>query len=79
MSTTLPQAPLDLAFTVARAKLQEPVGSPCTNVCRLDKTSGECEGCFRTREEIKAWKTMPDEGKLALLDALLARRTLSGF
>lgn len=77
MSTTLPQEPLELSMTVARARSQTPVGSPCTNVCRLDKTSGECEGCFRTREEIKAWKTLPDEHKLALLDGLMARKSLS--
>jgi predicted Fe-S protein YdhL (DUF1289 family) len=50
------------------------VGSPCTDVCRLDKTTGHCEGCFRSREEIKAWKTMADADKLALFDTLLTRK-----
>jgi len=57
------------------AKLLEPVGSPCTNVCRLDKTTGLCEGCFRNREEIKAWKTMSDTDKLGLFDTLVQRQT----
>jgi uncharacterized protein len=68
------KVPLELTFTSERAKLLQPVGSPCTDVCRLDKTTGHCEGCFRSREEIKAWKTMADNDKLVLFDILLARK-----
>ncbi len=77
MTTTTEERkePLELAFTVARAKSMEPVGSPCTNVCKLDKSTGLCEGCFRSREEIKAWKTLADDSKRTLLDALLVRHT----
>ncbi|KQR74352.1 hypothetical protein ASG35_19435 [Burkholderia sp. Leaf177] len=57
-----------------RASQLQPVGSPCTDVCRLDKTTGYCEGCFRSREEIKAWKTLPDADKLSLFPALLDRK-----
>jgi uncharacterized protein len=72
---TMPlELPLELAFTIERAKQLQPVGSPCTDVCRLDKITGHCEGCFRSREEIKAWKTMPDADKLGLFDTLLARK-----
>jgi predicted Fe-S protein YdhL (DUF1289 family) len=72
---TIPlELPLELAFTIERAKLLQPVGSPCTDVCRLDKITGHCEGCFRSREEIKTWKTMPDADKLGLFDTLLARK-----
>jgi predicted Fe-S protein YdhL (DUF1289 family) len=73
-STTIEkEPPLELAFTIERAKSQQPVGSPCTNVCRLDPATGLCEGCCRDRAEIKAWKTMDDASKLALFDALVAR------
>jgi predicted Fe-S protein YdhL (DUF1289 family) len=68
------QTPLDLAFTIERAKTQEPVGSPCTNVCKLDPGNGLCRGCFRSREEIKTFRSMDDAAKRALLDQLLARR-----
>ena len=68
------ELPLELTFTIERARQLQPVGSPCTNICRLDKITGHCEGCFRSREEIKAWKTMPDTDKLALFDTLLARK-----
>jgi predicted Fe-S protein YdhL (DUF1289 family) len=66
--------PLELAFTIERASQLQPIGSPCTDVCRLDRTTGYCEGCFRSREEIKAWKTLPDADKLGLFPALLARK-----
>jgi uncharacterized protein len=67
--------PLTLAFTIERAKTMQPVGSPCTDICRLDRTTGLCEGCFRNREEIKAWKTMSDADKLGLFDTLIERKT----
>ncbi len=75
MTTTSAEETPELAFTIERAKLLEPVGSPCTNVCRLNKTTGLCEGCFRNREEIKAWKTMSDADKLGLFDVLAQRQT----
>ncbi|MDR5783678.1 DUF1289 domain-containing protein [Caballeronia sp. LZ065] len=68
------QAPLDLAFTIERAMTQEPVGSPCTNVCKLDADTGLCLGCFRSRQEIKTFRSLDDETKRALFDELLARR-----
>jgi uncharacterized protein len=64
----------DLTFTIERARAQTPVGSPCTNVCKLDANSGLCMGCYRSREEIKTFRSLDDAAKLALLDVLLARR-----
>jgi predicted Fe-S protein YdhL (DUF1289 family) len=78
MTPAAPDTPLELAFTIARASAQTPVGSPCTNVCRLDARTGWCEGCFRSRDEIRAWKTMDDAGKLALFDTLTARKIARG-
>ncbi len=63
----------DLAQAIAFARTQSPVGSPCIDVCRLNPTSGLCEGCLRNREEIKAWKAMSDPDRLTLLDALAQR------
>jgi uncharacterized protein len=68
------QAPLDLTFTIERAMTQEPVGSPCTNVCKLDPDTGLCRGCFRSRMEIKTFRSLDDAAKRALFDELLARR-----
>ena len=58
---------------IASARMQCPVGSPCIDVCRLNPRSGYCEGCLRNREEIKAWKSMSDPDRLALLDRLAMR------
>ena len=72
--TQVIRTPLDLAYTIERAKTQEPIGSPCTDVCKLNVDTGLCLGCFRSREEIKTFRSMDDAAKLALFDALLARR-----
>lgn len=62
-----------LSRAIASARLQRPVGSPCIDVCRLNPSSGYCEGCLRNREEIKAWKSLSDPDRLALLDRLAMR------
>jgi len=45
---------------------QEEVQSPCIGVCSIDETSGYCQGCYRTVEEIKGWWDMsaPEQDKL---------------
>jgi uncharacterized protein len=65
---------LDLADTVERAEALAPVGSPCTNVCRIDLGHGLCTGCFRSRAEIKHFKSMDDDARRKVLADLLARR-----
>ncbi|WP_457282872.1 YbaK/EbsC family protein [Polaromonas sp. P5_D5] len=39
------------------------VPSPCISVCRMNSTSGLCEGCFRTRDEIAQWSGADDTAK----------------
>jgi len=63
-----------LEDTIAQAQAQQPVGSPCTNICRLSLATGYCDGCFRTRDEIKRWKTLSDAERLSLLQVLTDRR-----
>ena len=62
-----------LRRAIASARMQRPVGSPCIDVCRLNPSNGYCEGCLRNRDEIKAWKSMSDQDRLALLDRLVTR------
>lgn len=50
------------------------VKSPCINVCKMDKLSGLCLGCFRTIPEIKAWKGLSRKEQKALLANLDSRR-----
>jgi uncharacterized protein len=64
-----------LDTSIALAKTLEPVGSPCTDVCKLDPQTGYCNGCLRTRDEIKAWRTLPDNEKLRVFDLLLERQS----
>lgn len=54
--------------------MSSPVPSPCVNVCRMNATTGWCEGCLRTIDEIAAWSTMSDEDKLAVWARLDERR-----
>jgi len=46
--------------------VQEEVQSPCIGVCSIDETSGYCQGCYRTIDEIKGWWGMssPEQEKL---------------
>ena len=47
-----------LNLVAARAQLVKSsidMVSPCISVCRMHATTGLCEGCFRTRDEIAAW------------------------
>jgi predicted Fe-S protein YdhL (DUF1289 family) len=50
-----------------------PVASPCINVCRMDASTGWCEGCLRTIDEIAGWSTFDDDAKRAVWDAIEAR------
>ncbi|MDQ6882441.1 MAG: DUF1289 domain-containing protein [Pseudomonadota bacterium] len=40
--------------------------SPCVSVCRMDASSGLCEGCLRTIDEIATWGMLDDAGKRAV-------------
>lgn len=48
--------------------------SPCNSVCTMNATSGLCEGCLRTIDEIIAWSTLSDDEKRAVWDALALRQ-----
>lgn len=49
------------------------VPSPCINVCRMDASTGWCEGCLRTIDEIAGWSLFDDDAKRAVWDAIEAR------
>ncbi len=49
-------------------------GSPCTSVCRIEPTTGWCEGCMRTIDEIAAWGTMSVADKRRVWADLAQRR-----
>ncbi|WP_062125641.1 DUF1289 domain-containing protein [Paraburkholderia monticola] len=49
------------------------VPSPCISVCRMDASTGWCEGCLRTIDEIAGWSTFDDDAKRAVWDAIEVR------
>jgi uncharacterized protein len=51
------------------------VASPCTNVCRIDRRTGWCEGCRRSMDEITRWPYADDNERRAIL-ALLPGRVM---
>lgn len=48
--------------------------SPCVGTCKIDKANGLCEGCYRTKGEIKAWKDGPNAHRIDILKTVIERR-----
>ncbi|MFZ3139377.1 DUF1289 domain-containing protein [Polaromonas sp.] len=42
------------------------MSSPCISICRMNASSGLCEGCFRTQGEIAGWSGATNEGRRAV-------------
>ncbi len=53
-----------------------PVPSPCVSICRMDASSGWCEGCLRTIDEIAVWSVLDEDEKRAVWALLPQRREL---
>ncbi|MGB9109315.1 MAG: DUF1289 domain-containing protein [Telluria sp.] len=58
---------------------QTPVPSPCINVCRMITTTGLCEGCMRTIDEIVAWGAASDDAKRAIWAEIRRREAQIAF
>jgi predicted Fe-S protein YdhL (DUF1289 family) len=52
-----------------------PLPSPCINVCHMNRTTGLCEGCSRTMDEIVDWGVAPEADKLQVWLAIIKRRS----
>ncbi len=48
--------------------------SPCTSLCVLDRSTGWCEGCGRTLDEIARWSSMTAAEKWSLLQEIRDQR-----
>ncbi len=48
--------------------------SPCISVCRMMETTGLCEGCHRTIEEIVQWGNTDDDGRRVIWTRIEQRR-----
>ena len=76
----LKAAPLETKkVTTDMASPDKPVAtklpSPCVSICQMDPQDGVCLGCYRTRAEIAAWRSMDQDDQLVLLDILRDRRS----
>ena len=47
--------------------------SPCIRVCVLHPAEGICVGCYRTRDEIAEWSTLPPEARRSVMAELPSR------
>ncbi|MBD5801251.1 hypothetical protein AZOA_06580 [Azoarcus sp. Aa7] len=54
------------------------IASPCINICRMSATTGLCEGCFRSLDEIVRWSRSEDADKRRILELVAQRRAASG-
>ena len=61
-------------MTRTPAPLPPSLPSPCISICKMDPVSGFCYGCYRSRDEIAAWRGMEVAEQKALLRALHERR-----
>jgi predicted Fe-S protein YdhL (DUF1289 family) len=52
---------------------EQEIASPCVGVCSMDDTTGFCQGCFRTLEEIRQWWDMDNAAKAAVIKTAAAR------
>lgn len=52
---------------------EKEIESPCIGVCTIDETTGFCQGCFRTLEEIQGWWDMDNASKQNVVEQAKAR------
>ncbi|MDO5646740.1 DUF1289 domain-containing protein [Paracoccus sp. (in: a-proteobacteria)] len=50
------------------------IASPCINVCRIEPASGLCIGCWRSLDEITAWRDLTDDQRRDIIEAVDQRR-----
>ncbi len=70
--------PRFVALATACPKPGQSVPSPCVNVCRMAADSGLCEGCWRTVDEIRAWRASDDAFKLDIWQRVEQRQEQAG-
>jgi predicted Fe-S protein YdhL (DUF1289 family) len=51
--------------------------SPCIDICKMDKATGFCKGCLRTKQEIKNWKEFSKPERREISDLIALRKANS--
>ena len=55
--------------------MQQKIISPCVDVCKIDKQTGFCKGCYRTIREITNWSKLNYDAQKYLLKTLKVRKS----
>lgn len=50
-------------------------GSPCVGVCVIDESTGLCEGCLRTLDEVARWGASSPDERREILQRVARRRS----
>jgi predicted Fe-S protein YdhL (DUF1289 family) len=48
--------------------------SPCIDICKIDKNTGLCKGCLRTKPEIKGWKALSKSERREIIGQIALRK-----
>jgi predicted Fe-S protein YdhL (DUF1289 family) len=51
------------------------IQSPCIGVCSMDDSTGFCQGCYRTMDEIQQWWDLDNLQKQAVVDSASERES----
>jgi uncharacterized protein len=52
---------------------EQPISSPCIQVCAVSGETGFCIGCGRTLREIAAWRSLTEQERMAIMETLPGR------
>ena len=50
------------------AETETETQSPCIGVCSMDDSTGFCQGCYRTMDEIQQWWDLDNAQKQVVID-----------
>ena len=73
LQSTLQSAIKLVATRAAKTRDTGEIVSPCISICRMSDSSGLCEGCFRTRDEIASWGNAGDAAKRSIWNLIEQR------
>ena len=55
---------------------EKEIQSPCIGVCSMDDSTGLCQGCYRTIDEIQGWWDLDNAQKQAVINLASEREEL---
>lgn len=54
--------------------VKKSIPTPCIEICKIDNSSGLCQGCYRTRAEIARWGMMQNDERFKIMRELDQRK-----